>query len=68
MHLYCFSLITSEIFQVSVPRESYDGYVKHERNNPTCNPGFFQGNGKSAVSISVAFNLDFLIRNENLIS
>ena len=40
------------------------GYVKCKRNNPTCDPWDFQGM-KNAISISIAFCHDFLIRNEN---
>ena len=32
--------------QVSVCRESYDGYVKHKRNDPMCDPWDSQGNEK----------------------
>ena len=42
--------------------------MKHERNDPMCEPWDFQGNEKNAVSISIAFCLDFLIRNENITS
>ena len=33
-----------------------------------CNPWDSQGNEKNAVSISIAFSLDFLIRKKNIIS
>ena len=33
-----------------------------------CDPWDSQGNEKNAVSISIAFCLDFLIRNENITS
>ena len=42
--------------------------MKHTRNYPMCVPWDFQGNEKNAVSISIAFILDCLIRNENIIS
>ena len=52
----------------SVCRGSYDGYVKHKRNYPMCDPWDPQRNEKNAVSISIAFCLDVLIRNENITS
>ena len=42
--------------------------MKDQRNDPMCNPSDSQGNEKIAVSISIAFCLDFLIRNENITS
>ena len=42
--------------------------MKHKRNDPLCDPWDSQGNGKNAVPISIAFCLDFLIRNENITS
>ena len=51
---------------VSVCRGSYDGYVKHKRNDPMCDNWDSQGNEKNAISISIAFYLDFLIRNEKI--
>ena len=54
--------------QVSVCKGSYDGYMKHKRNNPMCDPWDTQGDEKNATSISIAFSFDFLIRNENIIS
>ena len=42
--------------------------MKHKRNDPMCDPWDSQGNGKNAISISIAFCLDFLIRNENITS
>ena len=41
--------------------------MKHKRNDPMCVPWDSQGM-KNAVSISIAFCLDFLIRNENITS
>ena len=38
--------------------------MKHERTDPMCVPWDFQGNEKK--DISIAFCLDFLIRNENI--
>ena len=38
--------------------------MKHKRNDPVCDPWDSQGN----VSISIAFCLDVLIRNENITS
>ena len=32
------SIPTNSSIQVSVCRESYDGYVKHKRNYPICDP------------------------------
>ena len=54
--------------QVSVCRGSYGGYVKHKRNDPMCDLWDLQGNEKNAISISIAFRFDFLIRNENITS
>ena len=54
--------IDSSIY-VSVCSGSYDGYVKHKRNNPTCDPWDSQGNEKNAISISIAFSINILIRN-----
>ena len=43
--------------------------MKHKRNDPMCVPWDSQGNEKiCAISISIAFPLDFLIRNENITS
>ena len=40
----------------------------HKRNDPMCDPWDSQGDEKNAISISIAFCLDFLIRNENISS
>ena len=45
---------------ISVCRGSYGRYVKHKRNDPMCDPWDSQGDEKNAISISVAFCLDFL--------
>ena len=42
---------TNSSIQVSVCRKSYDGNVKHERNEPMCDPWDSQGNEKNAISI-----------------
>ena len=42
--------------------------MKHKRNDPMCDPWDSQGDEKNAVSISIAFCLDFLIRNEIITS
>ena len=42
--------------------------MKHKRNDPMCDPWDSQGNEKNAVSISIAFCHDFLIRNGNITS
>ena len=47
---------------------NYDGYVKHKRNNPTCDPSDSQGNEKNEISISIAFSINISIRNGNIIS
>ena len=47
-------------------RGRHDGYFKYKRNNQTCNFWDFQGNEINEVSISVAFSVDILIRNENI--
>ena len=74
MYLCCFSLVTSEIFQltnnqliyVSICGGRYDGYFKHKGNNPTCDLWDSQGN-KKGVSVSGAFSVDILIGNESII-
>ena len=52
----------------SVRRGINGRYVKHKRNDPKCDPWDSQGDEKNAVSISIAFYLDFFIRNENITS
>ena len=42
--------------------------MKHKRNDPMCDPWDSQENEKVQISISIAFCLDFLIRNENITS
>ena len=42
--------------------------MKHERNDSMRDPWDSQGNEKNAFSISIAFCVDFLIRNENITS
>ena len=42
--------------------------MKHKRKDPMYVPWDFQGNEKVQFSISIAFYLDFLIRNENITS
>ena len=42
--------------------------MKHQRNNPIWDPWDSQGDEKNAISASIAFSFDFLIRNENMIS
>ena len=42
--------------------------MKHKRNDPMCDPWDSQGNETNAISLSIAFYLDFLIRNENITS
>ena len=45
------------------------GYVKNKRNDPMCDPWDSQGDEqKNAISISIAFCIEFLIRNENITS
>ena len=41
--------------------------MKHKRNDPLCDPWDSQGDKKWSF-ISIAFCLDFLIRNENITS
>ena len=66
-------MITSKIFQVShrgschFVGEVIDGYVKHKRNDLTCDPCDSQGNEKCSF-ISIVFNINILIRNENITS
>ena len=59
---------TNSLILVSGCRGSYGGYVKHKRNGPMCDPWDSQGDEKNAISISTAFCLDFLTRNENITS
>ena len=40
--------------------------MKHKRNDPLCDPWDSQGDEKNVISISIAFCLDFLIRNKNI--
>ena len=61
-------MLTNTTIYVSVCRGSYDGYVKHKRNDPMCVPWDPKENKRNAISISIAFCLDFLIRNENITS
>ena len=42
--------------------------MKHKRNDPMCDPWDSQGDEQNAISISIAFCLDVLIRNENITS
>ena len=42
--------------------------MKHKRNDPMYDPLGFPRRRKNAISISIAFCLDFLIRNENITS
>ena len=42
--------------------------MKNKRNDPMSDPWDSQGDEKNAVSISIAFCLDFLTRNENITS
>ena len=42
--------------------------MKHKRNDPMYDTWDSQGDEKNSVSISSAFCLDFLIRNENITS
>ena len=42
--------------------------MKHKRNDPMSDLWDSQGDEKNAVSISIAFCLDFLIRNKNITS
>ena len=46
--------------QVSVCRGIYDGYVKHKRNDPMCDPWDSQGNEKMQFLFLLLFALTFL--------
>ena len=46
--------------QGSVCRGRYDGYVKHKRNNPTCDPWNSQGNEKIQFLFLLLLALTFL--------
>ena len=70
MHLYCLSLITSEIFQLTNRyRYQFVGEAMTDilstKNNQTCDPWASQGNEKCNF-YSIAFCVDILIRNENI--
>ena len=61
-----FLLISSEIFQLThrywyqFVGGSYDGYVKHKRNNPMCDPWDSQGNEKMQFLFLLLLALTFL--------
>ena len=65
MHFALFSLITSERFQLThryryqFAGGSYDGYVKHKRNDPMCDPWDSQGNEKMQFLFLLLFALTF---------
>ena len=42
--------------------------ISVKEKNQTCEPWDSQENKKNAVSISIAFSIDVLIRNENIAS
>ena len=42
--------------------------MKQRINDPMCDPWDSQGDEKNAISISIAFCLEFFIRNENITS
>ena len=42
--------------------------MKHERNDAMCDPCDSQGDEKNVISISIAFFIEFFIRNENITS
>ena len=73
MHLCCFSLITSEIFQLTnryryqlVGEVMMDMFsIKEIIQRVTL---WIPKGMKNAISVSVAFNVHILIRNENTIS
>ena len=44
---------------LSVCRGSYDGYVKHKRNNPTCDHWNSQGNEKLQFVVLLLLALTF---------
>ena len=54
------NISTNSSIQVSVCRESYDGYVKHKRNDPMCDPWDSQGNEKMQFLFILLFALTFL--------
>ena len=63
--LVLFSLITSEIFQLThryryqVCRLSNDRYFKHKRNDPMCDPWGSQGDKKMQFLFLLLFALTF---------
>ena len=63
------NISTNSSIQISVCRGSYDGFVKHKRNDPMCDPWDSQGNEKKMQFLFLLpFCLDILIRNENITS
>ena len=61
------NISTNSSILVSVCRESYDGYIKHKRNIPTCDLWDSQGNEKCSF-YSIGFSINISIRNEDIIS
>ena len=44
------------------------GFFKHKKTIKTCDPWDPKGMKKNVISISIAFSVDTLIRNEHIIS
>ena len=53
------NISTNSSIWVSVCRGSYDGYVKHKRNDPMCDPWDSKGNEKMQFLFLLLFALTF---------
>ena len=53
------TISTNSSIKVSVCGGSYDGYVKHKRNDPMCDPWDSQGNEKMQFLFLLLFALTF---------
>ena len=53
------NVLTNSSIKVSVCKGSYDGYVKHKRNDPMCDPWDSQGNEKIQFLLLLLFALTF---------
>ena len=55
----CRNISTNSLMKVSVCTGSFDGYVKHKRNDPMFDPWDSQGNEKMQFLFLVLFALTF---------
>ena len=53
------SILSNSLIKVSVCRGSYDGYVKHNRNDPMSDPLDSQGDEKMQFLFLLLFALTF---------